>query len=218
MGITKTDPSNYGHLRGSTPMQGAARQAAAVSVGHAETLRFHTPTPIPYHEQDASCSLSLDVSLTCEGECDWNVCDAALFGKNCLPGAELNEHLENEICLALEAALTKLSAAGVPFAELPGRSDEIGRSLAEDLFPLWRERLGIQATRFCLTSAAPRKEDMDAIGAIRLQAKLSDPEEMAKALKEAQDAAVAAGAWICAKCGMANNGNFCTNCGTKKPE
>ena len=30
--------------------------------------------------------------------------------------------------------------------------------------------------------------------------------------------APAAGSWKCPKCGASNSGNFCTNCGTKKPE
>lgn len=145
MGITKTDASHYGHLR-STPQN-----------GYSETLRFRTPNPIPYPAKDESSGLKLDMSLFCEGECEWSVCDASLFRALCAPGAKLNEQLENELSLALEVALTKLSQRNVPYGELTQRSDEIGALLAEDLFPLWRERRGIQAKRFRLTSVMAPK-------------------------------------------------------------
>ncbi len=212
MGITKADPSQYGHLRSSEQPQSSARKAAS----HSETLRFRTPEPILYPEQAESSGLRLDVSLICEGECEWETCDDALFGKNCVPGAELNEHLENELCLALNAALVKLSRTGVPYAELPGRSDEVGASLAEDLFPLWRDRLGIQAIRFRLTSVVPQKsEDAKAPAELTLGAERGDP--AAQALSDAQPAA-ANGGWVCPQCGAANRDNFCSMCGLKKPE
>lgn len=192
MGITKTDPSRYGQLRGGshqpTPPQSAARS---------ETLRFRTPEPVVYSERDAQSGLTLETSLFCEGECEWSVCDAAVFDRVCAPGAKLNEQLENELSLALELALAKLD--GVPSGELPGRSDEIGASLAEDLFPLWRERRGIQAKRFRLTSVTASKP--------------ADEPPVSLQLEPAAE-----GGWVCPKCGRTSHGNFCSNCGEKKPE
>ncbi len=184
MGITKTDPSRYGRLRGSAQPQQPSMPPQEVPQ-QAETLRFRTPQPIPFQERDAGSNLTLDVSLTCEGECGWAVCDAAVFGRNCLPAAELNGHLERELCLALQAALIKLSAKGVPFAELPGRSDEIGASLAEDLFPLWRERLGIQATFFRLTSVLPKAEEKEKLTELQVEEKLGEIAEVEQALASA---------------------------------
>lgn len=198
MSITRSDDSRYGRLHGGTQPSGSAQHAA-----HTETLRFRTPNPIPYPERDETGSLTVDRSLFCEGECEWTVCDAPLFGATCVPGAKLNEQLENELSLALELALTKLSQSGAPAEGLTGRSDEIGNLLAEDLFPLWRERRGIQATRFRLTSAEAPKPDAGAPAALRLEPSPNTP---------------AGDAWTCPRCGKTNHGNFCPGCGEKRPE
>lgn len=199
MGITKSDDSRYGQLHG-----GAHQRSSLQNAARSETLRFRTPEPIPYAERDAGSGLTLDASLVCEGECEWAVCDAAVFNRTCTPGAKLNEQLENELSLALEIALTKLSSSGVPSAGLPERSDEIGASLAEDLFPLWQERRGIQAKRFRLTSVAPSKAGDEAPAELRLEPAAGVP--------------AADGSWVCPGCGRRNHENYCSGCGTKKPE
>lgn len=193
MSITRSDDSRYGHLRDSSQ-----------SAPHSEVLRFRTPNPIPYSEPDAGSGLKLNVSLFCEGECEWAVCDASVFSSTCVPGATLNEQLENELSLALEIALTKVSEGGIAHSDLPQHSDELGAHLAEDLFPLWRERRGIQATRFRLTSVIMIKPVETKDAELRLE-----PAPAAPAVPVD---------WVCPNCGRVNHENFCTKCGMKRPE
>ena len=47
---------------------------------------------------------------------------------------------------------------------------------------------------------------------------MADNGGFAGAAAGAAAAAPAAGGWTCPQCGKANNGNFCSDCGTKKPE
>ena len=233
MGLTKTDDSRYGRLRSNTPPQGSAMREElpretwaeqeapqeAPQEAYREVLAFRTRTPIPYLERDAGSGLELDVSLTFEGTCEWSVCDAALFRRDCAPGPELNELLENEVCAALPAVLVNLSGRGIPFAALPDYSEELGAALDEGLFARWRELRGIRAEGFRLLSAVPSNEDAERLNSLKALEELRDPSKAAEALLQKQREAIeAAGGWFCPDCGTANNGPFCSGCGRERPE
>jgi len=252
--------------------------------------KYGTANPVPFRVVDKNIGLDVDISIRAHGEYSYHICDPILFYKNVCGNVagsfrkeELDSQLKSELLTALQPALSKISAMGIRYSEVPGHTFELADALNEVLTEKWRNTRGIEIVNFGMNSISASKEDEDMIKQLQRNAVYRDPSMAAATLTGAQaqamqDAAkntatgpmiafqnmnaaanaggVNAGAlynmaaqnmmqqnmaqqnmnassnvnntnvqmraqnansWTCS-CGQVNDGNFCQNCGNKRPD
>ena len=77
--------------------------------------------------------------------------------------------------------------------------------------------IGFMGMGMAMNAGGSNPADLFAIGQEKKESQVSflTPEETAEEVKVAEPTPVE---WICTSCGKKNDGNFCTNCGAKRPE
>ena len=89
-------------------------------------------------------------------------------------------------------------------ATLPAHAGELGAGAAASFDELWRTRVGLEPGELTLTTC-----ELSPLGKLLV--------DRAREQKQKEPAAQpGGGAWTCA-CGQVNRGNFCTECGRKRP-
>lgn len=235
-------------------------------------IKYGTPSPIPFRVIDRNINLDIDIAVKCFGEYSLKVTDPISFYTNVCgnfanvyPLSEIESQLKTELLTALSPAFAKLSAEGVRYSEIPGRTQELADALNEQLSRKWKELRGIEIVSFGVSSIKASEEDERMIKEAQRDAMYKDQGyaaatlvgAQAQAMKDAAKneggaavgfmgvnmaanaggananqlyanaaaqqapsapAAPAAGTWTCPKCGKVNDGNFCGQCGEKKPD
>ncbi|MBQ2809531.1 MAG: SPFH domain-containing protein [Clostridia bacterium] len=234
--------------------------------------KYGTASPVPFRVVDANIGLDIDISIRCNGEFSYRVCDPILFYTNVCGNVSdsytrdmIDSQLKSELLTALQPAFAKISAKGVRYSALPGHTTEIAEALNDELSAKWRELRGIEIASFGINAVNASREDEEMIKELQRRAVMRDPTMAAATIVGAQADAmtIAAGneagammgfmgmgmaynagganagglyamgqnnnptpqnptpstqnGWTCA-CGATNTGNFCAECGTKKPE
>ena len=193
--------------------------AAGMRQGSAsKTLRFENDRPIPYYYDIASVGKT-SISLTCTGECEWHVEDAALFSQY---GSD-EELLKQELIIALTYVFIDLDSQDipVPYDKLPEHSAEIFTSMQNKQLAGWRQKYGVVADSVRIISVTIPGSEAAMLEDLRRKAELLDPvkaaEHMENQMKKAQETILANGGWTCVCCGMSSLGKFCPNCGSQRP-
>lgn len=235
--------------------------------------KYGTASPVPFRVVDKNIGLDLDISIRCNGEYSYRVCNPILFYTNVCGNVEdqytrynLDSQLRSELLTALQPAFAKISAMGVRYSALPGYTSEIADALNEELSGKWRDLRGIEIASFGMNTVNASKEDEDMIKELQRRAVMRDPSmaaatlvgaqadamksaaanengammgfmglgmaqnaggmnanslyQMAQAQQQQQQNAPqqpSANTWTCF-CGHQNTGNFCIECGAKKPD
>ncbi len=234
--------------------------------------KYGTASPVPFRVVDRNIGLDIDISIRCNGEFSYRVCDPILFYTNVCGNVDgaytrqnIDSQLKSELLTALQPAFAKISAMGVRYSALPGHTTEIAEALNEELSAKWRELRGIEIASFGINAVNASREDEEMIKELQRRAVMRDPTMAAATIVGAQADAMTAAAsnengammgfmgmgmaynaggmnaqglyamgqqnapqpqpqaqpqangWTCS-CGTVNNGNFCAECGSKKPE
>ena len=128
--------------------------------------KYGTPSPVPFRVVDQNIGLDMDVSIRCFGEYSYRVTNPILFYTNVTGNvtseyrrSEIDAQLKSELLTALQPAFARISAMGIRYSELPGRTMEIADALNEVLSAKWRELRGIEIVSFGVNSVKASDED-----------------------------------------------------------
>ena len=163
--------------------------------------KYGTPSPVPFRVVDQNIGLDLDISIRCNGEFSYRVCNPILFYTNVCGNVDdayyrsnLDSQLKSELLTALQPAFAKISAMGVRYSALPGHTTEIAEALNEELSEKWRDLRGIEIASFGVNAVNASKEDEDMIKELQRRAVMKDPSMAAATLVGAQADAMKAAA------------------------
>lgn len=240
--------------------------------------KYGTANPVPFRVVDQRAGIDVDVSVKCFGEYSIKLTNPVLFYTNVCANFSGDYRIDNiasqmktEFLTALQPAFAKISAQGIRYSELPGRTQELADAMNEALSSKWRDLRGIEIVSCGVSSIVANEEDEKMIKEMQRNAAFKDPAMAAaymvgstgQAMKDAANnsngamgafmgmgmaqnlggvnvqslynnmggqpaasasaaasaptPAPAADSWTCS-CGNVNTGNFCSKCGTKRPD
>ncbi len=122
--------------------------------------KFGTKSPIPFRVViNEQMGLKLSVDVRCNGMYSYTIADPMLFYTNIAANVAseytrdmIDETLKSEMLNALQPALAKLSAAGIQYYEIPGKTMEIRDALNEVLSREWGEMRGLKMRNVSINS------------------------------------------------------------------
>ena len=186
--------------------------------------KYGTPSPVPFRVVDSKIGLDVDIAIRCFGEYSVRISNPLLFYTNVCGNViadytvdRLESQMRTELLTALQPSFARISEQGVRYSALPAHTSELADALNEELSGKWRDLRGIEIVSFGVSSVKASEEDEAMIQEAQRNAMFRDPTMAAAHLVGAQAAAPAKDGWKCA-CGAVNTGNFCAQCGAKKPE
>lgn len=163
--------------------------------------KYGTASPVPFRVIDTNIGLDIDISIRCNGEYSYRICDPILFYTNVCGNVEgaytrssIDSQLKSELLTALQPAFAKISAKGVRYSALPGHTTEIAEALNEELSAKWRGLRGIEIASFGINTVNASKEDEDMIKELQRRAVMRDPSMAAATMVGAQADAMKAAA------------------------
>ena len=128
--------------------------------------KYGTPSPVPFRVVDTNIGLDMDISIRCFGEYSYHVTNPILFYTNVCGNvsesyrrSEIDAQLKSELLTAIQPAFARISAMGIRYSELPGRTMEIADALNEVLSKKWRDLRGIEIVSFGVNSVNASEED-----------------------------------------------------------
>ena len=155
--------------------------------------KYGTPNKVPFRVVDKNIGLDIDISIGCNGEYSYKICDPILFYTNvCGNQTEeftrdrIDSQLKTEILTALQPAFSRVSDLGVRYYQLPQHTSEIADALNNELSSKWTQLRGMQIVSFGVNSVNASKEDEDMIKELQKTAILRDPNMAAATLAGAQ--------------------------------
>ena len=178
---------------------------------------FEAETPfllrLPAEGPLGGLELHADVNLVCSGSFTYRVCDPILFYTNVtgnvedrFVSTELNENLRKEVVLQLRVALAKLAEEGVTFPHRRAFRQAIAEGIQRELEVFWPGLRGITLDTVTIANVYARNEEGELFDRW-----LSVGGKDAETPAEKKN-------WFCPACGAASTGNFCPQCGRKKPD
>ena len=205
--------------------------------------KYGTPSPVPFRVVDQRAGIDIDIAIRCFGEYSYRICDPILFYTNVCGNVgedytrdRLDGQLKTELLTALQPAFAKISDMGIRYSALPGHTMELADALNEVLSGKWRNLRGLEIVSFGVSSVKASEEDEQMLKEMQRNAAFMGMNmagqmggmntqglyQMGAQQQAAQPASAApaapAGGWTCS-CGQSGiSGNFCPNCGSKKPE
>ena len=178
-------------------------------------LPFRSARGIPFPIRLPEEKLDLDILLFFEGAFRYQICDPARFftdiaGPVTEPydSRELNELLSREAETALAPVLARLGAARAVFSSRGAFCQAIAEGVKAQLEDHWRDKRGIR-----LTEVTIRNVSADDSSARYFHRWLALGEQAAP--RPAEEGAPKR--WYCPDCGAESTGNFCPQCGRRKP-
>lgn len=163
--------------------------------------KYGTVNPVPFRVVDNNIGLDIDISIRCNGEFSYRLCDPILFYTNVCGNVEsaytrssLDSQLKSELLTALQPAFAKISAMGVRYSALPGHTEQIADALNEALDEKWQKLRGIEVSSFGINTVNASKEDEDMIKELQKRAVMRDPSMAAATMVGAQADAMKAAA------------------------
>ena len=121
--------------------------------------KYGTPNPIIFRINDKQSNFSVDMPIRCFGEYSYRIANPLLFYTNVCGNVadsytrdRLESQMKSELLTHLQPAFARLSAAGISYSELMGRTLEIRDALQEELSDLWGKVRGIEIVNFGVSS------------------------------------------------------------------
>lgn len=155
--------------------------------------KYGTPNKVPFRVVDRNIGLDIDISIGCNGEYSYKICDPILFYTNVCGNQtdeflrdRIDSQLKTEILTALQPAFSRVSDLGVRYYQLPQHTSEIADALNNELSSKWTQLRGMQIVSFGVNSVNASKEDEDMIKELQKTAILRDPNMAAATLAGAQ--------------------------------
>ena len=204
--------------------------------------KYGTPSPVPFRVVDQRAGIDIDIGIRCFGEYSIRLKNPLLFYTNVCGNVSEDYKTENiagqmktELLTALQPAFAKISEMGIRYSALPGHTLELADALNEQLSGKWRDLRGMEIVSFGVSSVKANEEDANTgagpamafmgmgmagqMGGMNAQNLFQMGQQQQAQQQAAQPAtAPAAQGWTCT-CGQSGiTGNFCPNCGSKKPE
>lgn len=162
---------------------------------------FGTATPIPFRVVDKNIGLDVDISIRCNGEYSFRICNPLLFYKNvsgnvsdCYMKAQMAGQLKSELLSAMQPAFARISGMGVRYSAVPAHSMELAQILNQELSSKWSELRGIEIVSMTIRSMNASEEDEKMIKELQRTAVLRNPGMAAATLTGAQAEAMKAAA------------------------
>ena len=194
-----------------------ARQLYYVNLRSVPGPAFEAETPfflrLPAEGPLGDVSLNVDVDLVCSGRFTYRVCDPILFYtnvtgnvKDCYFNTELNEQLRKELILQLQTVLAKISAEGRTFPHRAAFCQAITEGIERELTVFWPGLRGIALNTVTISNVYAQDMGGELLARwLAVGGKAAEKDAVPKR-------------WFCPDCGTASTGNFCPQCGRKKPE
>ncbi len=155
--------------------------------------KFGTPSPVPFRVVDTNIGLDVDIAIRCNGEYSYKITDPMLFYKNVCGNVSddytrdaLDSQLKSEFITALQPAFAKISAAGIRYSALPGKTAEMAGAMNEVLTEKWSALRGISVVSVGINAATASKEDEDMIKELQKSAVFRNTNMAAAHMVQAQ--------------------------------
>jgi len=155
--------------------------------------KFGTPSPVPFRVVDQNIGLDVDIAIRCNGEYSYKISDPMLFYKNVCGNVSddytrdtLDSQLKSEFITALQPAFAKISAAGIRYSALPGKTAEMASAMNEVLTEKWSALRGISVVSVGINAATASKEDEDMIKELQKSAVFRNTNMAAAHMVQAQ--------------------------------
>ena len=155
--------------------------------------KFGTPSPVPFRVVDQNIGLDVDIAIRCNGEYSYKLTDPMLFYKNVCGNVQgdytrstLESQLKSEFITALQPAFAKISAAGIRYSALPGKTAELASAMNEVLTEKWKALRGISIVSVGINAATASKEDEDMIKELQKSAVFRNTNMAAAHMVQAQ--------------------------------
>ncbi len=162
---------------------------------------FGTAVPIPFRVVDANIGLDVDISIRCNGEYSFRICDPLLFYKNVCGNvsgryekAQMASQLKAELMSAMQPAFARISAMGVRYSAVPAHTAELTDFLNQELSDKWKELRGIEIVSMTIRGMNASEEDEQMIKDLQRTAVFRNPGMAAATLTTAQAEAMKAAA------------------------
>lgn len=163
--------------------------------------KYGTPSPVPFRVVDGRAGIDIDIAIRCFGEYSYKIVNPLLLYANICGNVQeaftrdaLDSQLKSELLTALQPAFARISAMGVRYSELPGKTLELASALKEELSGQWRDFRGIEIQRVGVSSVKADEEDERMIKELQRNAAFRDPTLAAAYTVGAQGAALQAAA------------------------
>lgn len=180
---------------------GSEQRVYYVNIKELMDNKYGTATPVPFRVVDTNIGLDIDISIRCNGQYSFQICDPLLFYTNVCGNVtgeyrkdQIESQLKSELLTALQPAFAAVSAMGVRYSALPGQttliSDELNKVLSKD----WTELRGINIVSFAINSVSASKEDEDMIKELQKTAVYTNANMAAAMLAQSQGEAMKAAA------------------------
>ena len=155
--------------------------------------KYGTPAPIPFRVVDANIGLDMDVSIRCNGEYSYRICDPLLFYKNVCGNisqdytrSQLDRQLKAEFLTALQPGFARLSAQGIRYSALPGHTLELAQAMNQVLSEKWSRLRGLEIVSVAVNSVTASTEDEATIKQLQKSAVFRNPNMAAAHMVQAQ--------------------------------
>lgn len=143
--------------------------------------KYGTANPVPFRVTDPNINLNLDVNIKCFGDYSYKITDPMLFYKNVCGNItsdykrdKLDSQLKSEFLTALQPGLYRISAAGVAYYELPGKTTELANAMNAELSEKWANLRGISVVNVGVSSVKANEEDEKTIKELQKAAALQN--------------------------------------------
>lgn len=163
--------------------------------------KYGTPSPVPFRVVDERAGIDIDIAIRCFGEYSYKITNPMLLYANVCGNIadtygreELDGQLKSELLTALQPAFARISAMGIRYSELPGKTRELADVLKDELSEQWRDFRGIEIQRVGVSSVKANEEDEQMIKEMQRNAAFRDPTLAAAYMVGAQGAAMQAAA------------------------
>ena len=143
---------------------------------------FGTATPVPFRVVDANIGLDVDISIRCNGDYSFRICDPLLFYKNVCGNvadrfekSQIASQLKSELMNAMQPAFAKISAMGVRYSAVPAHSMELAEILNKELSSKWKDLRGIEIVSMNIRGMNASEEDEKMIKELQKKAVYRNP-------------------------------------------
>ena len=164
---------------------------------HISNNLFGTASPIPFRVVDNKLGLDLDTSIRCNGSYVFQIEDPILFYKNVCANVTdkytrdmIIDQMKSEFISALQPALSRISALGIRYNEVPAHVTELTNALREELTAQWNNLRGINVVTVAINALKLSEEDEKMIKELQRTAVFQSASMGAASLVSAQSQAM----------------------------
>lgn len=139
--------------------------------------KFGTNNPLPFRVIDARTGIDFDISVRCFGTYTFRIIDPILFFKNVsgnvtteFKRAQIGNQLRDEMLHGMIPAFDKIASLGVRYSEIGLHTEELRKSIMENLKETWTDNRGIDLISLNFQSIDIPPEDLSRIKEIQYDA------------------------------------------------